>query len=74
MQKYIYIGDKFYLESGTVMSSIYRILESGEVVERSNWGEIQDALRNGEEIHIRPAYPEELAGAQRHLDEIKERK
>jgi hypothetical protein len=72
MQKFIYIGNKFYIESGTIMSSIYRILEDGEIVERSDWGKVQLVLGRGEEIHIRPAYPEEMQIAQARLDEILE--
>ena len=46
----IFIGDHFYMESGTMMSSIYDI--SGN---RQDWGFVQCALRKGESVHIRPA-------------------
>jgi len=48
--KLIYIGDHFYMESGTIMSSIYT--ETGE---RSDWGKVQMALKDGEEVEIRQA-------------------
>ena len=46
----IYIGDKFYQRSKTLMSSIYTV--EGE---RSDWGFVEVALKNGESVHIRPA-------------------
>ena len=52
--KLVYIGDHFYHESGTNMSSIYT--EHGE---RSDWGFVQSALRRGETIEIRQATQQE---------------
>ena len=52
--RFIYIGDHFYRESGTVMSSIY--YETGE---RSDWGFVQRALRDGEDVEIRQATQQE---------------
>ena len=51
----IYIGNKFYLESGTMMSPIYDV--NGY---RQDWGKVQIALQNGESVHIRPATQSEL--------------
>lgn len=65
----IYIGDRFYYESKTVMSSIYNI--NGH---RSDWGFVQIALRDGESVHIRPATQEELISYERQLENIKSRK
>jgi hypothetical protein len=50
----IWIGDHFYRESSTVMSSIYEVDGT-----RSDWGKIQLALINGEEVHIRQATKKE---------------
>jgi len=46
--KLIYIGDHFYRESATLMSSLYT--EDGK---RSDWGFVSSALRNGENVEIR---------------------
>lgn len=62
----IYIGDHFYLESSTMMSSIYHV--TGE---RSDWGKVQIALRNGESVSIRPATPTEKEPFERRLAQIK---
>jgi len=51
----IFIGDDFYSNSSTEMSSIYTT--DGK---RFNWGKVTIALRNGEEVHIRPATKEDL--------------
>lgn len=53
--KLIYIGDHFYMQSGTAMSPIYT--EDGQ---RSDWGFVSIALRNGEDVYIRQATPKEL--------------
>jgi hypothetical protein len=65
----VYIGDDFYWESGTAMSSIYT-----EDWKRSDWGKVQVALRDGASIFIRPATDAEMGIAYRMLREIKERK
>jgi hypothetical protein len=51
----IYIGERFYRDSQTMMSSIYDI-EGG----RQDWGKVQIALQRGESVHIRPATPGEM--------------
>jgi len=61
----IYIGDEFYSKSGTVMSSIYT--EDGE---RYDWGFVQIALRNGEDIHIRQANNIEMQFYNKKLQNI----
>lgn len=48
--KLVYIGDHFYSESGSMMSSIYE--EDGS---RSDWGKVEIALARGEEVKIRQA-------------------
>lgn len=65
----IYIGNDFYADSGTIMSSIYEITEDGW--RRSDWGDVQIALSVGREIHIRPATDAELGIAHKMLRDIK---
>jgi hypothetical protein len=62
----IYIGDRFYLESGSVMSSLYGI--DGL---RKDWGFVNDTLRAGKDVLIRQATNDELEAAQTTLDRIK---
>ena len=63
-----YIGDNFYSQSGTSMSSIYKI--SGQ---RYDWGFIKGALRDGHEVHIRQATQAEMLVAYKKLNEYKEK-
>lgn len=62
----IYIGDKFYRESGTMMSPIYDVYGN-----RQDWGFVNVALQYGESVHIRPATGEELAHYENMLKEWK---
>ena len=62
----IYIGDRFYNESNSMMSSIYDIHGN-----RQDWGFVQIALCNGESVHIRPATDAELISYEKALIEIK---
>ena len=62
----IYIGDHFYHESGTMMSSIY-----GEDGIRSDWGKVQIALRAGQSIEIRQATQQERDFYESHLSRMK---
>jgi hypothetical protein len=71
MKKLIYIGDRFYSESGTMMSSVYEIVGKGEY-RRSDWGWIGIALQNGQTIRIRPANKKEITYFERRLREYKE--
>ena len=66
--KLIYIGDEFYHKSGTLMSSIYT--EDGE---RFDWGFVNIALKEGKEVHIRPASSIELAIFKAKLKNIEKR-
>jgi len=61
----VYIGNKFYHESGTVMSSIYK--ENGE---RYNWGLVSVALEKGNQITIRQATPKEKEHYKQQLAQI----
>lgn len=61
----IFIGEKFYQESGTMMSPIYQEVD-GKLY-RSDWGFVQCALENGQEVHIRPATEAEMVWANERL-------
>jgi hypothetical protein len=62
----IYIGDHFYSESWTIMSSIYT--EDGR---RMDWGFVQCALRDGKTVNIRPATQTERDGYEAKLSRLK---
>lgn len=69
----IYIGDHFYDESKSIMSPIYTVEGN-----RSDWGFVQIALKNGDSVHIRQATKEEkkyyenrLAGLKQSLSQPK---
>lgn len=64
-----YIGDNFYSESGTMMSSIYH--STGE---RSDWGDVQCMLRDGMELEIVQAPDSFLVQKYRQLDEYKKKR
>ena len=65
----VFIGNKFYHESGTMMSPIYQ--EIAGRLYRSDFGLMEIALENGEKVHIRPATEAELAWAEKKLKEWK---
>lgn len=65
----IFIGDRFYIESGSIMSSLYTV--KGE---RTDWGLVSNALNNGKSVNIRPATINELEQYTKMLNEIKARK
>lgn len=64
--KLIFIGDHFYEESRSTMSSLYT--EEGA---RSDWGKVQHALRNGEAVSIRPANASEYGEYEKRLRALK---
>lgn len=72
MMEVVYIGEKFYRESKSTMSSIYTIEEYG--FHRTDWGKVQIALAEGKSIHIRPATRAELVPFEKELVKIKERR
>jgi hypothetical protein len=70
--KLFFIGDKFYSESGTMMSSIYHVEKTTKGDHyRSDWGKVQIALESGEEVNIRPATDSEMLWAYKHLENYK---
>jgi len=67
--KLIYIGDHFYRESGTLMSSLYT--EDGK---RSDWGFVSSALHNGENVEIRQVTDAEREYYETQLSKIRGQK
>lgn len=65
----IFIGDEFYLKSGTSMSSLY----VEDTWKRSDWGFVSIALQAGNKVNIRPATEAELDVAHRMLREKNKR-
>ena len=63
----VYIGDRFYRESGTMISPVYEIKDGG--YSRTDWGFIQIALEKGEELHIRPAMVDEISFFEKKMEE-----
>jgi hypothetical protein len=61
-----FVGDEFYKKSASLMSSIYHV-RTGT---RSNWGEVDEALRNGETVTIRPATTQEMTAIKAVLFDI----
>ena len=57
----VFIGSDFYFRSGTAMSSVYEDAD-GHLV-RTDWGKIEIALAEGQEVHIRQAVDIELLWA-----------
>jgi len=73
MIRLIYIGERFYQESGTSMSPLVRIdtgIEGQAVGTRFDWGDATIALQQGADIYIRPATAQELRDAEAHLRRI----
>jgi len=65
----IFIGDKFYFSSGTVMSPIYALDGS-----RYDWGFVQRDLKEGKTVIIRPATASEMVPYQERLDALERRR
>ena len=67
--KLIYIGEHFYMESGTMMSPVYS--EDGT---RYDWGFIKRDLAEGKTVTIRPATDAEIGHYERRLREVKQQR
>lgn len=65
--KLVYIGDHFYAESSSIMSSIYT--EDGC---RSDWGQVQMALKRGESVEIRQSTLNERKPYEKKLAQLKD--
>lgn len=68
----IFIGNNFYYESGTMMSSVYEIKKVRQYT-RTDWGQISILLEAGNSVHIRPANKEEMEMFTEKLRQLKER-
>ena len=65
----IYIGENFYRESETSMSSIYTV--DGK---RYDWGFVDSALQQGKTVNIRPATTLELNHYEAELNRIRRKR
>jgi hypothetical protein len=59
MIELVIIGERFYKESQTSMSAIYRENPQG-TFHRYDWGFMQLDMLAGKQLHVRPATKEEL--------------
>ena len=60
--EFFYVGDRFYRDSGTMMSSIYTT-----DFRRAHWGQVEMALKEGQKVEIRPANKMEMTWAKEEL-------
>jgi hypothetical protein len=67
MKMVYYFGDKYYNESGTIMSSLYT--EKGE---RYDWGFLRRDVENGEDVVVRKATSDMIKWADNMLETFKE--
>jgi hypothetical protein len=63
-----YIGNKFYLESGTRMGSFLEITDDG--YERGGLGDVESYVMRGYEVHVQPATAKEMAYAVQELRRV----
>lgn len=68
VENLIFIGSKFYSESGTIMSCVYT--EAGE---RFDWGFLEVGLEKGIFYNIRPATKKELDMYEQVLTKLKKK-
>lgn len=66
----VYIGNDYYIKSGTFMGVVY----TEDFKERHDWGSIQDALDSGQIVVIRPALRWQLNHADAMLGEYVRRR
>ncbi len=55
------------------MSPIYQVDNNGNVIGRSDWGFVQSALSEGQEVHIAPANEYQMKWAYERLGRILEK-
>jgi len=70
-----FIGERFYRDSSTMMSSIYEKTNNPKFEPqyyRSDWNQVQFILEAGEIIYLRPATNDEMLWAYQELDRTKE--
>jgi len=68
MIELVFIGERFYKESQTLMSSIYQSLPGG-MWERYDWGKLQLDINAVKNIHFLPATKEEIQRFETKLNE-----
>lgn len=68
MIELVIVGEKFYKESQTMMSPVYRRTNPG-VYYRYDWGHLHLDMMAGKEIHIRPATQKEMRFFEEKLNE-----
>ena len=68
MKEIVFIGDRFYYDSGTVMSNIYEVTPGG--FKRYDWGFMQRNLEMGEAHFVRKAANEEMEYFEKKLKKI----
>jgi len=67
-----YVGQDIYEKSHSMLGVLYGYAGSG--IFRSDWGKVQMALMNGQEVHIRPANKVEMAWINQKLSEYLDKK
>lgn len=70
--KCVFIGERFYHESSTMMSSVYIL--SNNKFSRTSWGDISQALTAGKKVEIRPAHKKEIAFFEKQLESLLKQK
>ena len=70
----VFIGDQFYRQSGSVMSSVYevRTVNGKKEYKRYDYGFLQCDLANGIRVNMRPATDKELGMFVKTLLKVKE--
>jgi len=68
MKEIVFIGERFYKESQTIMSALYESLIGGEW-QRYDYGYLMLDIQAGKNIHIRPATTKELRLFEMKLNE-----
>ena len=69
IKEIVFIGEKFYEESQTIMSSVYELLPNGKW-QRYDYGFLQLDIQSGKNIYIRPATKQELRLFEGKLNEM----
>ena len=64
----VFIGERFYAESQTLMSALYKILPNGKY-SRYDWGFLQMDISSGKNVNIRAATKSEIKFFEKKLNE-----
>lgn len=68
MIELVYIGERFYRYSHSMLSSIYKVVDGG--YERYDYGFLKIALEEREDIVIRQAFPHEIKRFEQKLERL----